>query len=426
MNRSGAAGGGGRTVVGDYQLAGKLGRGGSGVVHKAIHVRKGHIVAVKLISVAGVPEDEISSIEMEIRLMRDLHHPNIVKYIDSKLEGSELCIVLEYVEGGSLAKIMHDVGQGTLPATLVALYLSKMLRGLVYLHSEGVIHRDVKAANILVDREGEVRLADFGVAISTRGGSISGEGEGGMTDVVGTPYWMAPEVIKMSGATDRSDVWSVGCTVIELLTGAPPYADLPQVPALFRIVQDVHPPLPDLAAQDPTLHDFLMRCFQKDPQDRADARSLAEHRWLLEMRQSIDETISTHGDVEQGAAAGGSAWPLGEESDESTDDEPSASVPPAGLLPRGGHQQQQQGGGRADAGSGSSLSSLSGSGPASTVVAPEQQQGGGALTTTTISLHRELSDTIRSGRSSVGGGAVLRRRRSATTLSSGSSCVTVA
>jgi serine/threonine protein kinase len=110
------------------------------VVHKAIHVRKGHIVAVKIISVGSLPKEEISSIEMEIKLMRcdlcaspsvchcvsalvclflsdsavhrDLRHPNIVKYIDSKLEGSELCIVLEYVEGGSLAKIMHDVGQG--------------------------------------------------------------------------------------------------------------------------------------------------------------------------------------------------------------------------------------------------------------------------------------------------------------------------
>ena len=139
MQRRGASAEGGRTVAGDYQLAGKLGRGGSGVVHKAIHVRKGHIVAVKIISVASVPKDEISSIEKEIEMMRDLKHPNIVKYIDSKLEGSELCIVLEYVEGGSLAKIMHDVGQGTLPATLVSLYLSKMLKGLVYLHSEGAI-----------------------------------------------------------------------------------------------------------------------------------------------------------------------------------------------------------------------------------------------------------------------------------------------
>ena len=113
-----------------------------------------------------------------------------------------------------------------------------MLRGLVYLHSEGVIRRDIKAANILVDRDGEVRLADFGVAIQTQSSTM---GSGAVRDVVGTPYWMAPEVIKMSGATDRSDVWSVGCTVIELLTGAPPYSELGQVPALFRIVQDVHP-----------------------------------------------------------------------------------------------------------------------------------------------------------------------------------------
>ena len=227
-----------KVVAGDYQLAGKLGRGGSGVVYKAIHRLKGHIVAIKVISVLNVPKDQISNVEAEIRLMRGLKHPNIVKYIDSKLEGSDLCIVLEYVEGGSLSKIMHDVGQGTLPESLVTIYISKMLRGLVYLHSEGVIHRDIKAANILVDRDGEVRLADFGVAIQTQSSTM---GSGAVRDVVGTPYWMAPEVIKMSGATDRSDVWSVGCTVIELLTGAPPYSELGQVPALFRIVQDVHP-----------------------------------------------------------------------------------------------------------------------------------------------------------------------------------------
>eukprot|EP01043_Picozoa_sp_COSAG02_P052103 COSAG02_NODE_5568_length_4225_cov_1.651478_3_plen_938_part_00 len=425
MLRAGRAGGGGggsgRVVVGEYQLAGKLGRGGSGVVHKAIHVLKGHIVAVKLISVATVPKEEISSIEMEIKLMRDLCHPNIVKYIDSKQEGSELCIVLEYVEGGSLAKIMHDVGQGTLPATLVALYLSKMLRGLVYLHSEGVIHRDVKAANILVDRDGEVRLADFGVAISTRGRAADGAaGGGGMTDVVGTPYWMAPEVIEMSGATDRSDVWSVGCTVIELLTGAPPYADLPQVPALFRIVQDLHPPLPDLAAQDPALHDFLMRCFQKDPQDRAAAHSLSEHRWLVEMRQSIDETISH--DVETADGATKNAWPLDEESEEDDDDTSSVGRPQANLVP---HTHASEAG----------SSTFSGSAAASTVVSPGQQQQQqqqnhrhhqhekppqGAGLTSTISMHRELSDTIRSGRSSIHGGrGSLRFSRSGSSGGSG-------
>ena len=260
---------------------------------------------------------------------------------------------------------------------------------------------------------GEVRLADFGVAISTRGRTADGAAAGGgMTDVVGTPYWMAPEVIEMSGATDRSDVWSVGCTVIELLTGSPPYADLPQVPALFRIVQDLHPPLPELAAQDSVLHDFLMRCFQKDPQDRADAQSLSEHSWLIEMNQSIDETIGH--DIEAAADGAKSAWsPLDEESEE--DDAPSAASPPAGLVPHA-----RAAGDISSNSISSSSSRLSRSAAASTVVSPGQQQeqqeqqdlsgnlqkqqGGGAVLPSTISRHRELSDTIRSGRSSVHGG----------------------
>ena len=344
-----------KVVAGDYQLAGKLGRGGSGVVYKAIHRLKGHIVAIKVISVLNVPKDQISNVEAEIRLMRGLKHPNIVKYIDSKLEGSDLCIVLEYVEGGSLSKIMHDVGQGTLPESLVTIYISKMLRGLVYLHSEGVIHRDIKAANILVDRDGEVRLADFGVAIQTQSSTM---GSGAVRDVVGTPYWMAPEVIKMSGATDRSDVWSVGCTVIELLTGAPPYSELGQVPALFRIVQDVHPPLPDLTANDPVLHDFLMRCFQKDPLDRADAQSLSEHRWLLEMRESIES--------QEGAlSVGSSAAQL---------DEPLAK-PAAG-----------------EGGLGSPW--------------PDGGEGAERGLDSTITIHRQISDTIQSQRSNLGAGTL--------------------
>ena len=120
-----------------------------------------------------------------------------------------------------------------------------------------------------------MRLADFGVAIK----STLQNGDA-TNDVVGTPYWMAPEVIQMTGATEKSDVWSVGCTVIELLTGAPPYATLPQVPALFRIVQDDHPPLPPLADTDEVLFDFLMVCFRRNQHQRASASTLSLHAWL--------------------------------------------------------------------------------------------------------------------------------------------------
>lgn len=117
--------------------------------------------------------------------------------------------------------------------------MSQVLQGLLYLHEQGVIHRDIKGANILTTKDGLVKLADFGVATRSNLGESS---------VVGTPYWMSPEVIQLSGATTASDIWSLGCTVIELLAGKPPYHNLQPMPALFRIVNDDHPPFPEGAS----------------------------------------------------------------------------------------------------------------------------------------------------------------------------------
>lgn len=141
-------------------------------------------------------------------------------------------MVYRYCENGSLHSIAKNFGR--FPENLVGLYMSQVLHGLLYLHEQGVIHRDIKGANILTTKEGLVKLADFGVASRTTGLSES--------SVVGTPYWMAPEVIELSGATTASDIWSLGCTVIELLEGKPPYHNMQPMPALFRIVNDDHPP----------------------------------------------------------------------------------------------------------------------------------------------------------------------------------------
>ena len=121
----------------------------------------------------------------------------------------------------------------------MGVYMTQVLQGLQYLHDQGVIHRDIKGANILTTKDGTVKLADFGVSTSTLAGPDK------EAQVVGTPYWMAPEIIQLSGATSASDIWSVGCTVIELLQGKPPYHNLAAMPALFAIVNDDHPPIPE-------------------------------------------------------------------------------------------------------------------------------------------------------------------------------------
>lgn len=158
-----------------------------------------------------------------------------------------MLIRYRYCENGSLHSIAKNFGR--FPENLVALYMSQVLQGLQYLHDQGVIHRDIKGANILTTKQGLVKLADFGVASRTTGLHES--------SVVGTPYWMAPEVIELSGATTASDIWSLGCTVIELLDGKPPYHKLQPMPALFRIVNDDHPPLPQGASP---VRKFLSFC----------------------------------------------------------------------------------------------------------------------------------------------------------------------
>jgi serine/threonine protein kinase len=267
----------------DFQLGDCLGKGAFGSVYRALNWGTGETVAVKQIKLADLPKSELRVIMLEIDLLKNLDHPNIVKYQGFVKTPETLNIILEYCENGSLHSISKNFGR--FPENLVGLYMSQVLHGLLYLHEQGVIHRDIKGANILTTKQGLVKLADFGVASRTTGLHES--------SVVGTPYWMAPEVIELAGATTASDIWSLGCTVIELLDGKPPYHKLQPMPALFRIVNDDHPPLPQGAS--PTVLDFLGQCFQKDPNLRVSARKLLKHPWIVNARRSdaVDPKKST-------------------------------------------------------------------------------------------------------------------------------------
>ncbi|TDL23606.1 kinase-like protein [Rickenella mellea] len=163
---------------------------------------------------------------------------------------------------------------GKLNERLVASYVVKILEGLHYLHQSDVVHCDLKAANILTTKNGNVKLSDFGVSLNLR--QMKRENK---NDVAGTPNWMAPEVIELKGASTASDIWSLACTVIELLTGKPPYSDVGNgLAVMYRIVEDDMPPVPEDCSE--TLKDFLRLCFQKDPSKRPNAEMLCEHEWL--------------------------------------------------------------------------------------------------------------------------------------------------
>ncbi|CAG8554677.1 29355_t:CDS:2 [Gigaspora margarita] len=253
-----------------------LGKGAVSSVYRALNWETGEAVAVKQVKLSSIPKSELTFIMTEIELLKNLNHPNIVKYKDYVKSKEHLNIILEFCENGSLHNICRKFGK--FPESLVAVYIRQVLEGLRYLHDQGVIHRDIKGANILATKEGLVKLADFGVATTKSD-----------ANVVGSPYWMAPEIIELSGATTSSDIWSVGCVVVELLEGKPPYHHLDPMPALFRIVQDEHPPLPETAS--PVVKDFLMQCFQKDSNLRVSAKKLLKHPWIVSIQKKNGNTL---------------------------------------------------------------------------------------------------------------------------------------
>ncbi|RIA87643.1 hypothetical protein C1645_274831 [Glomus cerebriforme] len=271
---------GSNQTISTYQLGECIGKGAFGSVYRALNWETGEAVAVKQVKISNIPKSELNFIMTEIDLLKNLNHQNIVQYKGRHKEKEYLYIILEYCENGSLHNICKKFGK--FPENLVAIYISQVLEGLLYLHDQGVIHRDIKGANILTTKEGIVKLADFGVATKTT--TLSSD-----FTVVGSPYWMAPEIIELSGATTSSDIWSVGCVVIELIEGEPPYYNFDPMPALFRIVQDEHPPLPESAS--PVVKDFLMQCFQKDGNLRISAKKLLKHPWIASIRKKATDSV---------------------------------------------------------------------------------------------------------------------------------------
>ncbi|PWA96527.1 Armadillo [Artemisia annua] len=275
-----------KTLDNKYMLGDEIGKGAYGRVYKGLDLENGDFVAIKQVSLENIAQEDLNIIMQEIDLLKNLNHKNIVKYLGSLKTKTHLHIILEYVENGSLANIIKPNKFGPFPESLVAVYIAQVLEGLVYLHEQGVIHRDIKGANILTTKEGLVKLADFGVATKLTEADVNTH------SVVGTPYWMAPEVIEMSGVCAASDIWSVGCTVIELLTCVPPYYELQPMPALFRIVQDENPPIPD--SLSPGITDFLRQCFKKDARLRPDAKTLLSHPWIQNSRRTILSSSLRH------------------------------------------------------------------------------------------------------------------------------------
>ncbi|ODV78052.1 Pkinase-domain-containing protein [Suhomyces tanzawaensis NRRL Y-17324] len=251
----------------NFQFSTLIGRGAYACVYKGINLKTSQIVAIKQIILEK--DQDVMELMGEIDLLKILKHPNIVKYHGFVKTSTSLNVFLEFCSGGSLRQIYKKQGKG-FPEHEVIDIVRLILLGLNYLHQQGVVHRDVKAANVLLTEEGDIKLADFGVATKVNSQHHT---------VVGTPNWMAPEtILGGEGICTASDIWSLGATIIELFTTNPPYHDLNPMATLHAIGTDEHPPLPKNMTS--VAKDFLLECFQKQPNLRISAKLLLKHKWL--------------------------------------------------------------------------------------------------------------------------------------------------
>lgn len=247
----------------------KIGEGSTGIVCIATERNSGQQVAVKKMDLRRQQRREL--LFNEVVIMRDYHHPHIVDMYDSFLVGDELWVVMEFLQGGALTDI---VTHNKMDETQIATVCKACLKALAFLHSNGVIHRDIKSDSILLAHDGKVKLSDFGFCAQ-----VSQELPK-RKSLVGTPYWMAPEVISRLPYGPEVDIWSLGIMVIEMIDGEPPFFNEPPLQAMRRI-RDMPPPkIKNAHKVSARLQGFLDRMLVRDASQRATAFELLQHPFL--------------------------------------------------------------------------------------------------------------------------------------------------
>ncbi|QLQ80718.1 hypothetical protein HG537_0E00710 [Torulaspora globosa] len=248
-----------------------IGRGKFGVVYKGYHVKTKQVYAIKVLNLDS-DEDEVEDVQREIQFLASMKQvPNITHYYGSYLKDTSLWIIIEYCAGGSLRTLLRP---GKIDEKYIGVIMRELLMALKYIHKDNVIHRDIKAANVLITNDGQVKLCDFGVAAQLN------QTRSRRQTMAGTPYWMAPEVIMEGVYYDtKVDIWSLGITAYEIATGNPPYCEVEALRAM-QLITKSKPPRLEGRNYSALLKEFIALCLDEDPKARLSAEELLKTKFI--------------------------------------------------------------------------------------------------------------------------------------------------
>ncbi|GJC91555.1 STE/STE11/BCK1 protein kinase [Colletotrichum higginsianum] len=266
-----------------------IGKGTYGRVYLGMNATTGEFLAVKEVEVnpkaaqgdKAKMRELVAALDQEIETMQHLDHVNIVQYLGCERKETSISIFLEYISGGSIGSCLRK--HGKFEESVVSSLTRQMLSGLAYLHREGILHRDLKADNILLDLDGTCKISDFGISKKTD--NIYGNDKS--NSMQGSVFWMAPEVIRSEGKgySAKVDIWSLGCVVLEMFAGRRPWSKEEAVGAIYKIANGETPPIPDevRATISPLAIAFMLDCFTVNPLERPTADVLLSQHPFCEL-----------------------------------------------------------------------------------------------------------------------------------------------